>query len=215
MREGNKYCKYALFAEQGEDKKKVLLPLTRVDVKGEIRGAMVTQNIELTYVNPSEDSPLECTYTFPLDKASTLASLEVTIDDRIIKTKVQDKQEAKEKYEDGIAAGNAAVVAERKKKDEIMTVKLGNLLPGQQAKLKSTILTQLEVVGGYFCYPLDASFFPEYIKLGVKDKDAFNYEFAYQVRILSMHRITNLCLPAYAEIAEQNEARTDLLIRST
>ena len=84
MREGNKYCKYALFAEQGEDKQKVLLPLTRVDVKGEIRGAMVTQLIELTYVNPSEDSPLECTYTFPLDKASTLASLEVTIDERVI-----------------------------------------------------------------------------------------------------------------------------------
>jgi len=32
-------------------------------------------------------------------------------------------------------------MAERSKKDELMTVKLGNLLPGQQATLKSTILT--------------------------------------------------------------------------
>ena len=55
---------------------------------------MVTQNIELNYVNPSPDNPLECTYIFPLDKNSTLASLVVTIDDRVIQTKVRDKQQA-------------------------------------------------------------------------------------------------------------------------
>ena len=128
MREGNRHCKYALYSEL--DKQKVLLPLTKVDVKSEIRGAMVTQNIELTYVNPSSTNPLECTYIFPLDKSSTLASLEVTIDDRVIQTKVQDKQRAQERYEDSVAAGNTAVMAERKSKDEMMKVKLGNLLPG-------------------------------------------------------------------------------------
>ena len=92
MREGNRHCKYALYAKKEEQT--VLLPLTKVDVKSEIRGSMVTQNIELTYVNPSPDNPLECTYTFPLDKNSTLASLVVTIDDRVIQTKVKDKQQA-------------------------------------------------------------------------------------------------------------------------
>ena len=82
MREGNRHCKYALYANQYIHT--FLMPLTKVDVKSEIRGAIVTQNIELTYVNPSPDNPFECTYTFPLDKNSTLASLVVTIDDRVI-----------------------------------------------------------------------------------------------------------------------------------
>ena len=40
------------------------------------------------------------------------------------------KEKAQEKYEDAIAAGNAAVLAERKNDKEVMTVKLGNLLSG-------------------------------------------------------------------------------------
>ena len=86
MRDGNKYCKYAMFAQK--DGQKVLLPLTKVDVKGEIRGATVTQNIELTYINPSADRPMECSYTFPIEKTSVLTNLEVAIDDRVIQTKV-------------------------------------------------------------------------------------------------------------------------------
>lgn len=65
----------------------------------------------------------------------------MTIDDSVIVTKVQTKEQAKERYDDAIARGNAAVIAESKKKDEVMTVKLGNLQPGQQAVLKKTILT--------------------------------------------------------------------------
>ena len=45
---------------------------------------------------------------------------------------------------------NAAVFAERKKKDDTMTIKLGNLLPGQSATLKIHIMHTLDVVGGYY-----------------------------------------------------------------
>ena len=75
-----------------------------------------------------------------------------------------EKEQAKEKYDDSVAAGKAAVYAERKSKDELMTVQLGNLLPGQTATLKSTILSLLEVVGGHYSYPLPAAFFPDFKK---------------------------------------------------
>ena len=50
----NKKCcgKYLFYAEMGEDKKKVLLPLTKVDVKSELRGSTAITNVELTYINP-------------------------------------------------------------------------------------------------------------------------------------------------------------------
>ena len=128
----NKCCgRYLFYAEVDENR--VLLPLKKVDVKAELRGALSDTNVELTYTNPSADNPLECIYTFPLEKTSVLAKFQAVIDDKVIVTKVQDKESAKEKYEDAVAGGKAAVLAERKKKDETLTVKLGNLLPGQSA----------------------------------------------------------------------------------
>ena len=48
----NKKCcaQYILFAEK--DNQKVLLPLKKVDIKSELRGATAISTIELTYVNP-------------------------------------------------------------------------------------------------------------------------------------------------------------------
>ena len=52
------------------------------------------------------------------------------LDGRIIDAKVRSKEEAKEKYDDAVAAGNAAVMAERDSdQKESMTIKLGNLKP--------------------------------------------------------------------------------------
>ena len=86
--------------------------------------------IELNYFNHYKDSPLECTYTIPLADTKLLIQLEAVLDDRVIQTKVMEKEKAQEKFEDSVASGKAAVMAERKKKDELMIVKLGNLLPG-------------------------------------------------------------------------------------
>ena len=95
-----------------------------------------------------------------------------------------------------------------------MTVRLGNLLPGQSATLKSTILSHLEVVGGYYCFALPAAFYPDYKKHGVANKNAFNYEFSYEVQISGNSKISNLSIPAHAEIVSQNDERTEILIRS-
>ena len=89
MPKPGKLWKYCLSAKQDEEK--VLVPLTSVSVKSELRGPLATIEVELTYLNPLEDSPLECTYTFPLEKTSFLAKLEAKIDDRVIATQVKDK----------------------------------------------------------------------------------------------------------------------------
>ena len=107
----NKKCcgKYLFFAEK--DDKKVLLPLSKVDIKSELRGATAITNVELTYANPNQESPLECTYVFPLEKTTLLAKFEAVIDDKVVETKVMKKEKAEQNYDDAIASGNAAVLA--------------------------------------------------------------------------------------------------------
>ena len=88
-------------------------------------------NVQLTYVNVGSDSPIECTFEFPLEKTSVISKLVAQIDDRVLEAKVKAKEDAKEQYDDAIAAGNTAVFAERdKKNDESITLTLGNLMPG-------------------------------------------------------------------------------------
>ena len=70
----------------------MLLPLKKVDIKSELRGATAMSCIELTYVNPHRDNPLECTYVFPMEKTTLLAKFEAAIDDRNIETKIMRKE---------------------------------------------------------------------------------------------------------------------------
>ena len=80
--------RYTLFSEK--DGEKVLVPLSKVDVKTEIRGAIATMNAELVYTNPSESNPLECSYILPIVNNTVLAKFEASIDGRIIETKIQE-----------------------------------------------------------------------------------------------------------------------------
>ena len=53
-----------------------------------MRGAFATTSVELTYINPEKDAPLECKFTLPVEKTSTVAKFEAEIDGKVITTKV-------------------------------------------------------------------------------------------------------------------------------
>ena len=83
----------------------------------------------MKYKNP-DDQPIECDYEFPLDPKTIFSSLECRIDDKVCKGIVKTKKAALEEYNDAIAQGKAAVLAERSVAgSETMKIKLGNLLP--------------------------------------------------------------------------------------
>ena len=126
---------------------------------------------------------------------------------------VEAKEQAHEVYEDSLAKGNAAVLAEREKKNETMTVKVGNLLPGQTAVLRLHIVTKLDIVGGFYNMSLPLAFFPDYRKHGISNKDEFAYYFNYEVHIESNGSISDLSLPENAEIVEKNRLNTSIKIR--
>ena len=107
------------------------MPLNKVHIKGVLNGAVSTIDVELDYTNKDKNA-IECTFEFPLTDNQVVTSLTAMIGDKVIEAKIQDKEEAKEKYDDAIAGGHAAVLGEKsEKKKNAMTLKLGNLLPGQ------------------------------------------------------------------------------------
>jgi hypothetical protein len=104
------------------------------------------------------------------------------------------------------------MVERSKKQEETMTVKLGNILPGQNATLKATIVSQLEVVGGHYAFILPVAFYPDYKKHGIRESNAFVYEFHYEVKIVAGGRISNLSLPMNAAITSTDEKKTEITV---
>ena len=70
------------------------------------------------------------------------------------------------------------MIATRKKKEETLSLKLGNLGPGQEAILKLQIFNSLEIVGSHYLFSLPTAFYPDYSMYGV-DLSRFAYEFTY------------------------------------
>jgi len=74
---------------------------------------------------------MEVSLKFPTETDHTLSNLTIQIGDDIIEGKILKKEKAKEKYDDAIAAGNTAVMAEEKEDEkDVVNLKVGNLLPG-------------------------------------------------------------------------------------
>ena len=168
-----------------------LLPLKSVDIQGKLSGMFATIDINLVYVNPSEEHALEATYQFPLKPKTCLASLEAELNGKTIVAKVQEKEKARETYDDAVSAGKATVLAERSTNSPQsgeMQIKLGNLNPSSTMKLKLKLIMQLEVKLGSYHFSIPMAFMPDYSQHGVK-KDAFPYDFKYELVIESTSKL--------------------------
>ena len=87
------------------------MPLKKVSINCELRGPTAATNVEMTYINTNEENSIECSFILPMDNSMILSKFEASIDGNHIETKIKEKEQAQEIYEDAIAAGNTAVLA--------------------------------------------------------------------------------------------------------
>jgi len=111
------------------------VPLKAVKATVVLDSGITKLDLELTYTNLDEKSPIETTFEFPLEDSTVLSKLVATIDDRVVVAVVKEKETAKNNYNDALAAGNAVVFAEKKvvQSQEVVVMSVGNLKPGQTA----------------------------------------------------------------------------------
>ena len=115
---------------QDIDDQEYLLPLKSVRVGGCLEGPLAIVDIELTYVNEDTESPIECSYEFPIDTNTVMSKLTAKIGDKEVEAKIKEKERAKEVYDNAMAGGNAAVYAEKKSEgSESMKIVLGGIPP--------------------------------------------------------------------------------------
>src|SRR4051794_35432404 len=86
------------------------LPLKAMDIQGRIDGLLSQVSVRQTFVNPL-DEPLEATYIFPLPDRAAVRGFRIVIGGRTIEGLLQEREQARQDYEQAVAAGLHAAIA--------------------------------------------------------------------------------------------------------
>ncbi|CAB4011146.1 Hypothetical predicted protein [Paramuricea clavata] len=119
------------------------IPLKSLSVRAFLQGYVVGFRSTLTYDN-NTSNPLEVFFRTPVDDSYAVVGLEACIDGRKIRAEIQEKDKAREMYQEAISRGRTAAFGEEKKGD-IFSLVLGNLPPGEKAVIQLTMVGELAV----------------------------------------------------------------------
>lgn len=130
----------------------------RVDAR--VDHAIATIDITQVFLNELE-TPVEATYQIPIDqdKNVVVAGLLFQIGEKMVESKIQEKNKAKEKYDDAISAGNAAVYGEDSEDEKFLKMTIGGIQSMQEVTVKLQIIKKLSIEEGSFALRIPVTYF--------------------------------------------------------
>ncbi|GII76088.1 hypothetical protein Sru01_10700 [Sphaerisporangium rufum] len=145
----------ALRTEQGN------LPLERVEVTARVTGLTGGVQVVQGFRNP-HDVPLEATYIFPLPDRAAVTAFRMEADERVIDGVLKERAAARRDYDQAIAQGRRAAIAEEERPD-VFTMRVGNILPGERVTVRLSLSQPLPYEDGAatFRFPLVVA--PRYV----------------------------------------------------
>src|SRR5262249_42681366 len=108
-----------------KDAVKTALPLAAVDISARVADRVASVTVKQKFRNTFAEH-LEATYIFPLSGSCVVSDFEMRVGDRIIKGKVEERQQARQQYQQAVQAGKRAALLEQER-DDVFTVQVGNL----------------------------------------------------------------------------------------
>ena len=153
-------------------RKDAFFPLKSVSVEARVRGFVLGLSSTLTYSNDSSD-PVEVLFRFPLEKSHAVVGLTALRSSTDAKSRrqadVREREEARTQYDDAIASGLSAALAEEKSGD-VFSVALGNLPPGKEAQIQLQLVGELGIdAEGGVRFSLPSTLKPRYTPVGSTD----------------------------------------------
>ena len=141
------------FFVKSEKKKVDVMPLKKTSIDANIAGVIADVKVTQEYVNEGEQT-LEAIYIFPASTNAAVYGFEMTVGDRKIVAKIEEKQKARKQYEDAKKAGKNTSLLEQKRPN-IFQMSVGNILPGDRIKVELFYTeTMVPTEGVYeFTYP--------------------------------------------------------------
>jgi len=110
------------------------VPLIHTDVTFDVRGLAAAATVTQQYVN-SGTEPIEAVYVFPLPHDAAVYDMEIRIGNRLIRSVIREREEAKRVYESAKSEGKRAALMEEERPN-IFTASVANLMPGDHIDVR-------------------------------------------------------------------------------
>ncbi|MDC0719066.1 VIT domain-containing protein [Nannocystis bainbridge] len=137
------------------------LPLAALSVNARISGLQVATEIQQTFVN-NTGAAIEATYIFPLPDRAAVYAFRMQVQGRIVDGVIDERGRAREVYEQAIAAGQRAAIAEEDRPG-VFTLRVGNLVPGDHAVITLRTVGPLPIEDGEVTWAFPLVVAPRYI----------------------------------------------------
>lgn len=150
-------------------KDSVAIPLTGVEVKGDITGRAAKVKVKQCFIN-REDKAVEAVYKFPLPENSSVCGFKAVIGERVWEGEIEDRDEAFKIYDEALAKGHGAYLLDEERPN-IFTLSLGNLNPHNSAIIEIDYVMLLDTNGSEVRFLLPTTISPRYIPQNMKDEE--------------------------------------------
>ena len=117
----------------GDDPSLEGFPLKSTEVKATIAGVIADVVVEQVYTNTGKQ-PIEAVYVFPASTRAAVHGVEMRIGGRVIRSKVQEKQQAKAAYEKAKSEKKTASLLEQQRPN-VFQMSVANILPGDEVRV--------------------------------------------------------------------------------
>ncbi|HJT35265.1 MAG TPA: VIT domain-containing protein [Pirellulales bacterium] len=137
------------------------LPLRSLDVRAKICGLHAQATVRQTFHNAFSEA-IEATYIFPLPDRAAVTAFTLRVAGRVVEGVLRERQQARQEYDQAIAAGHRASIAEEERSGTF-SLRVGNLPPGEDVSVELTLVGPLTVAHGEaeFRFPLVVA--PRYV----------------------------------------------------
>src|SRR5690348_12301602 len=110
------------------------VPLVHTDVALDVRGLVAAATVTQQYVNNTNE-PIEAVYVFPLPHDAAVYDMEIRIGNRVIRSVIKEREEAKRTYEAAKSEGKRAAIVEEERPN-IFTASVANLMPSDHLDVR-------------------------------------------------------------------------------
>src|SRR6185312_5969994 len=122
------------------------IPLLHTDASIDVRGLVASATVTQQYAN-SSGTPIEAIYVFPLPHDAAVYDMEIRIGNRVIKSVVREREEAKRVYTQAKSEGKRAALLEQERPN-IFTASVANIMPGDHIDVRMRYVQPLHWEAG-------------------------------------------------------------------
>lgn len=116
------------------EKEMAFINLRSVSANVKITGNLCYCEINQQFVN-TEKISVEAVYSFPLPMGASICSFSIINKDKVLESKIMERDSAFEKYDEALLQGNSAYLLDQDRPN-LFTTSVGNLTPGQDITIK-------------------------------------------------------------------------------